>query len=125
MEATQLLHHPGLEFWQVFHIKPYYLMALSINEEYGLGKADYSCLISRILTSYKSPSCHPSAKSMGSLELGFSQPECSALTTTLWDTPVVVVNHRTEVRTCPCNRVSLVICLILDAMLWSGQQLGF
>ena len=22
MEATQLLHHPGLEFWQVFHIKP-------------------------------------------------------------------------------------------------------
>ena len=22
VEATQLLHHPGLEFWQVFHIKP-------------------------------------------------------------------------------------------------------
>ncbi len=29
---------------------------------------------------------HPSAKSMGRLELGISQPESSVLTTTLWDT---------------------------------------
>ena len=41
MEATQLSHQPGLEFWQVFHIKPPYLMAISIDEEYGLGKANY------------------------------------------------------------------------------------
>ncbi len=29
---------------------------------------------------------------MGRLELGFSQPECSALTTTLWDTRIFISN---------------------------------
>ncbi len=31
---------------------------------------------------------------MGRLELGFSQPECSALTTSLWDTYIILNNWK-------------------------------
>ncbi len=40
---------------------------------------------------FENKDLHPSAKFMGRLELGFSQPECSALTTTLWDTLLMYV----------------------------------
>ena len=36
---------------------------------------------------------HPSALSMRGLELRFSQPKRSALTTTLWDTPVFLMKQ--------------------------------